>query len=259
MQGITDSHCHLHFPQLASNLDAVLANMHHAGVTRALCVSVTPDDGPRLTELTDAHPELLATAGLHPVYPWEPEPGVQDLVALGADARVVAVGETGLDFFHADRAPPLEVQERRLKNHIEAARELKKPLVIHTRDSLDETLDLLEREGAAEVGGVLHCYTGGREGAKRGLDLGFYISFSGILTFRNAENLRDLAAGIPEDRLLVETDAPYLAPVPHRGKTNEPAFVRFVVEELARVRQTTPEHMAAATAANFDALFSRSR
>ena len=259
MPGITDSHCHLHFPQLASNLDAALANMRHAGVDRALCISVTPAEAPLLIDLAHAHPELLASAGLHPVHQWEREPGVEDLIALGADAKVVAIGETGLDFFRTDRAPPREVQELRLKNHIEAAKELKKPLVIHTRDSLDETLDLLERERAAEVGGVLHCYTGGWEDAQRGLALGFYISFSGILTFRNAADLRDVAAKVPEDRLLVETDAPYLAPVPHRGKTNEPAFVRFVVEELARVRQATPEHMAAVTAANFDTLFNSSR
>ena len=259
MQGITDSHCHLHFPQLAPNLDGALANMRCAGVDRALCISVTPDETPRLIDLAKAHPELLASVGLHPVYQWEREPGVKDLVALGTDDRVVAVGETGLDFFRTDRAPPRELQELRLKNHIEAARELNKPLVIHTRNSLDETLDLLEREGASEVGGVLHCYTGGWEGAQRGLDLGFYISFSGILTFGSAAELRTVAAKVPEDRLLVETDSPYLAPVPHRGKINEPAFVRFVVEKLAQLRQTTPEHIAAVTTTNFDDLFNSPR
>ncbi|OYD54424.1 DNAase [Thauera propionica] len=252
-----DSHCHLDFPDLAAREDAVLATMAANDVGTALCISVKLEDFPRVLDMAERHPHLWASVGVHPDNADCDEPDVARLVALADHPKVVAIGETGLDYYWQKDAP--EWQRERFRTHIRAARETGKPLVIHTRSAADDTLRLMREENAGEAGGVMHCFTESWGVAAGALELGFYISFSGIVTFRNAKDLKEVAKRVPLDRLLIETDSPYLAPVPHRGKTNEPGWVIHVAEELARLRDEPLELIEAATTDNFFRLFSHAQ
>jgi TatD DNase family protein len=248
-----DSHCHLDFPELAEREAEVLANMAASQVDTALCISVRLEEFPRVLALAERHPQLWASVGVHPDYADCREPDVATLVKLADHPKVVAIGETGLDYYWQKDAP--EWQRERFRTHIRAARACGKPLIVHTRDAGADTIRLLREEGAAEVGGVMHCFTETWEIAEAAMELGFHISFSGIVTFRNAQDLKDIARKLPADRLLIETDAPYLAPVPKRGKTNEPAWVVHVAEEIARLRELPLEQLAQLTRDNFFRLF----
>lgn len=254
---LVDSHCHLDFPDLAQRLPEILQRMHDNAVGAAVCVGVNLEDFPRVLALAEGHRQLYATVGVHPEYTEVKEPSVADLVHLADHPRVIAIGETGLDYYWQKDRP--EWQRERFRTHIRAARECGKPLVVHTRESVDDTLRLLEEEGAGAVGGVMHCFTEDWTAAQRALDLGFHLSFSGIVTFKNALQVKDVARRCPLDRLLVETDAPYLAPVPYRGKTNEPAYVRHVAEEIARLRDLPLAAVIEATTDNFFTLFTHAR
>ena len=248
-----DSHCHINFPDLAGDLPGVFERMAASQVSHALCISVELEKFPEIRALAEAHTNVFASVGVHPDHEDCTEPGVDELVTLADHPRVVAIGETGLDYFRL--SGDLEWQRDRFRTHIRAARLAKKPLVIHTRAAADDTLRIMREEQAGEAGGVMHCFTESLAVAEAAIDLGFYISFSGIVTFKNAASLREVAATIPLERMLIETDSPYLAPVPHRGKTNEPGFVKHVAEEIARLRGTTPEIIGAATTENFFRLF----
>ncbi|MFA9286068.1 TatD family hydrolase [Comamonas sp. SY3] len=262
----TDSHCHLNFPELAQDLPAIRAKMDEARVTRALCISCTMEEFPDVHALAMRYDNFWCSVGVHPDTEGLAEPSVQDLVERAALPRVVAIGETGLDYYGMEdrkggrTIADLEWQRERFRTHIRAAQQVRKPLVIHTRSASDDTLRLLREEGetggADAAGGVFHCFTESMEVARAALDLGFYISFSGIITFKKAQDLRDVAAFVPEDRLLIETDSPYLAPVPFRGKTNIPAYVPHVAAQIAEVRGISVEAVAEATNRNFDRLFS---
>jgi TatD DNase family protein len=218
-----------------------------------LCVGVTIEKLPEVMALAHEYPNIFASVGVHPDEQNGHDPAVDELVQLADDTRVVAIGETGLDYYRIKG--DMTWQQERFRRHIRAALVTRKPLVIHTREAAADTIRLMREEGAESVGGVMHCFTENWETARSALDMGFYISFSGIVTFRNAEPLRNVAAKVPADRLLIETDAPYLAPVPYRGKTNEPAFVRYVAEELAKLRGVSFEELAHSTTTNFFALF----
>ncbi len=248
-----DSHCHLDFPELAQNLPEVLERMAENQVTHALCVSVDLPDFPRVRALAESHDHLFASVGVHPDYQDTPEPTVDQLSALGSHPKVVAIGETGLDYFRLKG--DLEWQRERFRTHIRAARALNKPLIIHTREAAADTLKIMREEKANEAGGVMHCFTESWEVAAAAMDLGFYISFSGIVTFKNALGLKDVAARLPKERMLIETDSPYLAPVPYRGKTNEPAWVKHVATEIAILRNETSAEVGAFTTRNFFNLF----
>mgnify|MGYP001435123310 FL=1 len=250
---LVDSHCHLDFPELAGNLPAVLETMRENDVGAALCVSVTLEDFPKVLALAEQHQNLYASVGVHPDYPDLREPTVTELVELARHPKVVAIGETGLDYYRL--TGDLEWQRERFRVHIRAARQSGKPLIIHTRSASADTLRLMQEEGASEAGGVMHCFTESWEVAQGALEMGFYISFSGIVTFKNAKDLKDVARQVPLDRLLVETDAPYLAPVPCRGKTNQPGWVKHVAEEIARLQSRDFSEVAAATTQNFFKLF----
>lgn len=254
---LVDSHCHLDFPELAGRLDQVLAEMSAHEVGHALCVCVSLDEFDRVLELAMRDPRLSASVGVHPDHHDTREPDVATLVRLAAHPRVVAIGETGLDYYRTEG--DTEWQRERFRVHIRAARQAGKPLIIHTRAAAADTLRLMREEGAGEAGGVMHCFTEDWDTGRAALDLGFYLSFSGIVTFKNAAVLREVAARVPDDRLLIETDAPYLAPVPHRGKTNEPAFVRFVAACLAELRQQSIDRIAETTTDNFFRLFKHSQ
>ena len=248
-----DSHCHLDFPELSADLPAVLLAMRENRVTHALCIGVEMDAWPAVHALATAHANLYASVGVHPDYADVVEPTVDLLVARSRQPKVVAIGETGLDYYR--QTGDLEWQRARFRTHIRAAREAGKPLVVHTRAAADDTIAIMREERAGEAGGVMHCFTETWDVAQRALDLGFHISFSGIVTFRNAGELRDVAKRIPLERMLIETDSPYLAPVPHRGKRNEPAFVRHVGEAVAALREVPVEAVAEATSRNFFRLF----
>ncbi|MBK1682941.1 TatD family hydrolase [Rhodoferax fermentans] len=257
----TDSHCHLNFPELVSNLPAILDAMSQAQVTRALCISTTLEEFANLHQLALQHKNLWATVGVHPDNEGVQEPSLDDLIRLGSLPRVVGIGETGLDYYRLNGRTLADMhwQRERFRLHICAARQLHKPLVIHTRSSSDDTLAILREEGedgsAGCAGGVFHCFTEDWVVAKAALDLGFYISFSGILTFKSAQSIRDVAAKVPLDRLLIETDSPYLAPVPYRGKTNNPSYVPYVAQQLAQVCGVTTDEIARLTSRNFEQLF----
>lgn len=254
---LVDSHCHLDFPDLAGQLPQLLEAMQQNGVVGALCIGVNMEDFPGVLALAEQHPHLFASVGLHPEYADVDEPDQARLEALAAHPKVIAIGETGLDYYwHKDKP---EWQRQRFRTHIRAARAVGKPLVIHTRDSAEDTLRLLEEEGAAAVGGIMHCFTESWEIARRALDLGFYLSFSGIVTFKNATQVKEVASKAPLDRILVETDAPYLAPAPYRGKLNQPGYVRFVAGEIARLRGMDFPDLAVATSNNFFTLFPQTR
>lgn len=250
---LIDSHCHLDFPELAGRLDEVFARMRENQVTHALCVSVNLGDFPQVLALAAAHAHLYASVGVHPDYPDVAEPSVDDLVQLAQHPKIVAIGETGLDYYRL--TGDLEWQRARFRNHIRAARECRKPLIIHTRAAAEDTIRIMQEEGAGVAGGVMHCFTETWEVAQAALDMGFYISFSGIVTFKNAKSLKEVAQKVPLDRMLIETDSPYLAPVPFRGKTNEPGFVKHVAEEIARLRSCDTAVIAQHTTNNFNKLF----
>lgn len=252
-----DSHCHLDLPELSGRIDEILATMAARQVTHALCIAVNMEKWPAVLALAQAHDNLWATVGKHPDQGDGHEPDVEELVRLAQHPRVVAIGETGLDYYWLKDRP--EWQRVRFRAHIRAARQAGLPLVVHTRDAADDTLRLMREEGAAEAGGVMHCFTETLDVARQALDLGFHISFSGIVTFKSATALKDVAKAVPLNRLLIETDAPYLAPVPYRGKTNEPGYVVHVAEEIARLRGVTVEAIAEATTRNFFNLFSKVR
>lgn len=257
----TDSHCHLNFPELVSNLPAILDAMSQAQVTRALCISTTLEEFANVHQLALQHNNLWATVGVHPDNEGVQEPSLDDLIRLGSLPSVVGIGETGLDYYRLNGRTLADMhwQRERFRLHIRAARQLHKPLVIHTRSSSDDTLAILREEGedgsAGCAGGVFHCFTEDWVVAKAALDLGFYISFSGILTFKSAQSIRDVAAKVPLDRLLIETDSPYLAPVPYRGKTNNPSYVPYVAQQLAQVCGVTTDEIARLTSRNFEQLF----
>ena len=250
---LVDSHCHLDFPDLAVNIDELLANMRENDVGHALCVSVNLQDLPRVLALSEKYPNLFASVGVHPDYENLEEPQSIQLATLACHPRVVAIGETGLDYFRLKG--DLEWQRERFRQHIRAARLCNKPLIIHTREAAEDTLRIMEEEGADTVGGVMHCFTESWEVAQRAMALNFYISFSGIVTFKKAVGLKDIATRVPLERMLIETDSPYLAPVPHRGKTNQPAFVKHVAEEIAPLRGISFAQVAEATTRNFFKLF----
>ena len=222
-------------------------------VTHALCIGVNLPELPGVLQLAADHPNIYASVGVHPDYEGTPEPSIDTLTELSRRDKVVAIGETGLDYFRV--SGDLEWQRARFRTHIRAARECGKPLVIHTRSAAADTLAIMREERAGEAGGVMHCFTESWDVARGALDLGFHISFSGIVTFKNAQEIKDVARRVPLDRMLIETDSPYLAPVPFRGKLNEPAYVRYVAEEIARLRDMPLEEVAAVTSANFFRLF----
>ena len=252
-----DSHCHLSFPELLARLPEIRAQMAAAQVDRALCICTTLEEFDGVHALALAHDNFWATVGVHPDNEGVREPTLDDLLTLGAHPRVLAIGETGLDYYRIGERSlaDMEWQRERLRVHVRAARQLHKPLVIHTRSASADTLAILREEQADQAGGVFHCFTETREVAAAALEMGFYISFSGILTFKNANDLREVALNVPLDRCLIETDSPYLAPMPYRGKTNNPAYVPYVAAELARIKGVSVEEIARATSANFDRLF----
>jgi len=250
---LVDSHCHLDFPDLANRMPDVLQRMQENGVDVAVCIGVNLEDFPKVMALAEQHSQLYATVGVHPEYTDVEDPDEERLLALALHPKVIAIGETGLDYYWQKDQP--EWQRDRFRTHIRAAKRCGKPLVVHTRDSAVDTLRVLKEEGADAVGGVMHCFTENWEIARQALDLGFYLSFSGIVTFKNATIVKEVAQKCPLDRLLVETDSPYLAPVPYRGKPNEPAYVRYVAEEIAKLRSLTINAVHQATTDNFYSLF----
>jgi TatD DNase family protein len=250
---LVDSHCHLNFPELAARVNDALALMRENKVSHALCVSVTLEEFPQVRALAERYPHIYASVGVHPDYPDVPLVEEEELVRLADHPKIIAIGETGLDYYRIKE--DCEWQRDRFRTHVRAARRCGKPLIIHTRSAADDTLRIMREEKAGEAGGVMHCFTESWDVAKGAMDLGFYISFSGIVTFKNAMALREVARQVPLERMLIETDSPYLAPVPFRGKTNEPGLVRYVAEEIARLRGIPMERVAEATTDNFFKLF----
>ena len=260
-----DSHCHLSFPELAAQLPQIRAAMAQAKVDRALCICTTLEEFEDVHALAMRYDNFWASAGVHPDNEGIAEPSVAKLLELAARPKVVAIGETGLDYYQMEErkggrnVADLEWQRDRFRTHIRAARQCGKPLIIHTRSASDDTVAILKEEGedgsAGSAGGVFHCFTETAAVARAALDLGFMISFSGILTFKSAAELREVAKFVPPDRLLIETDSPYLAPVPYRGKVNNPSYVPYVAAQLAELRGLAVEEVAALTSANFERLF----
>lgn len=250
---LVDSHCHIDFPDYDGKMDDLRLAMQEHGVSHALCVSVNLPDWPRVMALAERYDNFFASVGVHPDHAEGESLDEDALLQRAAHPKVVAIGETGLDYFRL--TGDLDWQRERFRTHIRAARRCGKPLIIHTRSAAEDTLRIMREEGAEQVGGVMHCFTESQEVAQASVEMGFMISFSGIVTFRNAEPLRQVAKWVPADSLLVETDAPYLAPVPMRGKVNQPAWVRHVAECVAQVRGVALQQLAAETSANFSRLF----
>ena len=252
-----DSHCHINFPELAEKMPELLENMERNGVTHALCVSVDLADFPQVLSLAEEHAHIFASVGVHPDYENTEEPSAEQLVKLAQHPKIIAIGETGLDYFRLKG--DLEWQRERFRQHIRASRLCRKPLIIHTRAAAEDTIKILQDEGAGVNDGgvavVMHCFTESLEVALAAVDLGFYISFSGILTFKSAKNLQAVAKALPLDRILIETDSPYLAPMPHRGKMNEPALVKHVGEFLADLKGVSVTEVQTTTSKNFFDLF----
>ena len=258
----TDSHCHLSFPALKAQLPQIRQAMSEAGVDRALCICTTLEEFEDVHALATTYDNFWASVGVHPDNEGVTEPSVEDLVRLSALPKVVGIGETGLDYFRLGERSlaDMEWQRERFRVHIRAARQVGKPLIIHTRSASDDTIAILKEEGegigaANRAGGVFHCFTESKAVARAALDLGFYISFSGILTFKTAADIREVASFVPLDRILIETDSPYLAPVPYRGKTNNPSYVPYVAKLLAELKGQSLETIAEATSRNFEDLF----
>lgn len=252
---LVDSHCHLDFPEFAGRMDQIIDSMSNNRVMFALCASISLERFPAMLALVQGHRQFFASVGVHPDSQEGADPDVSTLVELADHPKVVAIGETGLDYFRIKG--DLEWQRERFRTHIRAARESGKPLIIHTRSAAEDTLRLMREEGAEQVGGVMHCFTESLETADAAMAMGFHISFSGIVSFKNALEIKEVARRIPLDRMLVETDSPYLAPSPHRGKTNEPAYVLHVAEEIARLREMPLADLAEITTRNFFRLFPR--
>ncbi|WP_374437655.1 TatD family hydrolase [Inhella sp.] len=252
-----DSHCHLSFPELRERLPELLTAMRQAQVQQALCICTTLEEFPTVLGLAEQHEVLWASVGVHPDNEDVLEPSVADLLRLAAHPKVLAIGETGLDYYRLNgrSVAEMEWQRERFRVHIRAAKACGKPLIVHTRSSAADTLAILKEEGAQTVGGVFHCFTEDQAVAAAAVDLGFHISFSGILTFKNAEDLRAVAASLPRERVLIETDSPYLAPVPYRGKLNQPAYVPHVATQLAQIWGVPVEEVAALTTRNTQRLF----
>jgi TatD DNase family protein len=249
-----DSHCHLDFPEFQARLPEVLSNMESSKVSHALCVSVDLPDFPNVLKLAQDHANLFASVGVHPDYEDTPEPTLEFLVETALrEPKIVAIGETGLDYFRmGDRSyESMEWQRERFRTHIRASIASKKPLIIHTRSASDDTIRILKEEGAHQIGGVMHCFTESYEVAKAAMEMGFFISFSGIVTFKSAKELQETCKQVPLDRMLIETDSPYLAPIPYRGKTNEPAWVSKVGEFIANLKDVPVETLAKQTSNNF--------
>ena len=257
---LVDSHCHLDRVDLTpygGDFGRLMAATREAGVSHLLCVSIDLESYPDMLALVEGYPEVSVSVGVHPNDHDRREPTVEELVELACHPKNVAIGETGLDYFRGEG--DLDWQRQRFRTHIRAARAAAKPLIIHTRDAREDTIEILREERAGEVGGVMHCFTETWEMARAALDLDFYISFSGIVTFRNAEELRTVAARVPDDRILVETDSPYLAPVPYRGKPNEPRYVTKVVETIAALRDVDVDRLAQQSSENYFRLFNAAR
>ena len=256
-----DSHCHINFPELAARMPEILAKMAENRVTHALCVSVDLPDFPQVLALAEQHPHIFASVGVHPDYEDTPEPTVDQLVELANHPKIIAIGETGLDYYRLEG--DLEWQRERFRTHIRASRITRKPLIIHTREASEDTIRIMREEGAGTdkggVAGVMHCFTESLAVAEAALEMGFYISFSGIVTFKSAKDLQAVARAVPMERILVETDSPYLAPVPHRGRMNEPGFVCHVAEYLATLKDVPLSQVAEQTTSNFFTLFGHSR
>lgn len=252
-----DSHCHINFPELAARMPELLQGMRDNGVTHALCVSVDLPDFPQVLALAEQYPHIYASVGVHPDYQDTEEPSAEQLVKLSDHPKIIAIGETGLDYFRLKG--DLEWQRERFRQHIRASRITGKPLIIHTRAAAEDTIRILQEEGAGNgqggAAGVMHCFTESLEVALAAVDMGFYISFSGILTFKSAKDLQAVAKALPLDRILIETDSPYLAPAPHRGKMNEPAFVKHVGEFLADLKGLPLKLVQETTTNNFFTLF----
>ena len=249
-----DSHCHLDFPEFSTRLPEVLENMRLAKVSHALCVSVDLPDFPNVLHLAQEHPNLFASVGVHPDYEDTPEPTLELLVETAKEHdKIVAIGETGLDYYRmGDRSyESMEWQRERFRTHIRAAIASQKPLIIHTRSASEDTINILREEGAEAIGGVMHCFTESLDVAKKAMEMGFYISFSGIVTFKSAKDLQETCRHVPLERMLIETDSPYLAPIPYRGKTNEPAWVANVGEFIANLKDISIEDLASQTTKNF--------
>jgi TatD DNase family protein len=252
-----DSHCHIDFPELAARMPEILAKMAENKVTHALCVSVDMPDFPRVLALAEQYPHIYASVGTHPDYEDTPEPSVEQLVELANHPKIVAIGETGLDYYRLEG--DLEWQRERFRTHIRASRATRKPLIIHTRSASADTIRIMREEGAGldagGVAGVMHCFTESLEVAEAAMEMGFYISFSGIVTFKSAKDLQAVAKAVPLERMLIETDSPYLAPVPYRGKMNEPGFVAHVAEYIATLKDVSLRDVAQQTTDNFFNLF----
>ena len=259
----TDSHCHLNFPELIGNLPQIRQAMAEAQVERALCICTTLEEFEPVHRLACDYDNFWATVGVHPDNEGVREPSLDDLLQRGRLPKVLAIGETGLDYYRLGQrsVADMEWQRQRFRTHIRAARQLSLPLVIHTRSASADTLAILKEEGEeggqGSAGGVFHCFTETMEVARSALELGFYISFSGIVTFKNARDLQEIARWVPLERLLIETDSPYLAPVPHRGKVNNPSYVPLVAQQIANLRECSLETIAQASSQNFDRLFLR--
>lgn len=254
---LVDSHCHLNFPEIIANIQSVRQSMLDAQVGYALCVSVTLDKFPEVLSLAEQYENFYASVGVHPDYEDIEEPTVEMLVALAQHPKIVAIGETGLDYFRL--TGDLEWQRERFRTHIRAAVLANKPLIIHTRNAAEDTLRIMQEEGANRVGGVMHCFTESLEVALAAIEMGFYISLSGIVTFKNATQIKEVAKAIPLDKILVETDSPYLAPIPFRGKINQPAYVRYVAQEIASLKGINFEEVMNATTQNFFNLFKHAK
>ena len=250
---LVDSHCHLNLLEDVGETREVIDRARRAGVSAMLNVSVDLDSLPAVLSPTRQFDNVYASAGVHPNSGEDREPTIDDLIDLADDPKIIAIGETGLDYYRSKG--DLEWQRDRFRRHIAAAIQTGKPLIIHTRDAWDDTFRILQEEEARRAGGVMHCFTGGWEQAQIAMEMGFYISFSGIVTFKNAQSIQDVARRLPMDRMLVETDSPYLAPVPYRGKPNQPAYVFQVAEYLASLRGSTTAEIANETTTNFFSLF----
>lgn len=254
---IIDSHCHLNImPDELSNIEELIANAKELGVEKMMCIAIGPDKWQEVLEIAEQYDEVYAAIGIHPCEPKEVVASDEALIKAASHPKVLAIGEIGLDYFHFDvDSEDMSWQHNRFRQQIRIAKQLNKPIVIHTRNSTPDCLQILKEEGAQEVGGIMHCFVEDMETATAAMDLNFYISFSGIVTFKNAKELKEVAKQVPLERILVETDSPYLAPMPYRGKTNQPAYTRYVVEELARLRDTSVQSISEATTANFNRLF----
>jgi TatD DNase family protein len=257
MTSFVDSHCHINFPELYQNIDSILSKMSSNKVTHALCVSVTLDKLPDIFKIANTYPHIFASVGVHPDYEDIEEPSVDELCRFAKEKKVVAIGETGLDYFRV--LGDLSWQRDRFRTHIKAAIQSNLPLIIHTRNAAEDTLKIMREEGANHVGGVMHCFTESLDVAFEAIKLNFYISFSGIVTFKNATDLKEVVKAIPLDRILIETDSPYLAPVPYRGKINDPSNVIHVAEEIAKLKNIPVEEVGEPTTQNFFKLFSKCR